>query len=69
MSQQLKQRQREQARAVTWARGLGHGLHDFIDQLVLGDFDWRLWFEDRPTSAFLNAAFDEAQRIEESDHA
>ncbi len=59
-----RQRQREAGR--TWARSLRDDqVHTFSDEQVLGYFDWRCWFDKKPTSAFLRAAFDEAQMREE----
>jgi hypothetical protein len=60
-------RRREQASGKEWARNLGSRLHDFIDAQVLGDFEWIDWgVERKPSGAFMNAAFDEAQYIEET---
>jgi hypothetical protein len=36
------------------------------DQLVLGDFDWRDWFEKKPTPCFLNQLDDERMSWEAS---
>ena len=49
-----------------WARELDMDrVHALIDALVLGDFDWREWLDEKPTNAFISAAFDEAQYREE----
>jgi len=56
----------ERDRGKRFARSLNpRERGDFIDALVLGDYDWRDWFHERPHGAFLNAAFAEAQFLEE----
>lgn len=64
----VREKIRDREKGQKWARGLQkHDVHEFIDQSVLGDFDWRDWFESKPSSVFLNAAFDECQFREELD--
>lgn len=59
-------RSRDRERGTLWARSLAsHDRSEFITQNVLDDFDWTDWFEYKPTSAFINAAFREAQFLEE----
>jgi hypothetical protein len=56
----------DRQRGERWARELGlDQCHALIDALVLGDFDWREWLDDKPSNAFVSAAFDEAQYREE----
>lgn len=58
--------QAEKKRGASWAKGMAMSdVHAFIDALVLDDFDWRDWFDSRPSAPFLNAAFSEAQYREE----
>lgn len=57
---------REREKGRKWARGLQmYDVHQFLDQNVLGDYDWREWFDKKPTGVFVNAAFDECQFREE----
>lgn len=57
---------KERAAGARWADTLRReDLHQFVDDLVLDVFDWRDWFERRPSSAFMNGAFDRAQYREE----
>lgn len=37
-----------------WAQLSPHDRWELGDQFVLGDFDWRDWFDERPTGTFLN---------------
>ncbi len=61
-----EERRRERSRGEKWAKALSsRDVHDFVDQQVLGDFDWRDWFEKKQSSAFINGAFDAAQYREE----
>jgi len=39
---------------------------DLGDDLVLGMFDWRDWFDDPPRPGFVNGAADALQRWEET---
>ncbi len=56
----------ERNRGESWAKGLcSSDLHAFIDALVLGEFDWRDWFDTRPSAPFVNSAFTTAQLREE----
>lgn len=56
----------DRARGERWARELDMDrVHALIDALVLDDFDWREWLDERPSSTFISAAFDEAQYREE----
>ena len=49
-----------------WARELDMDrVHALIDALVLDDFDWREWLDEKPSNAFISAAFDECQYREE----
>lgn len=46
---------RERARAREWFKSLDSlAKWDLGDQLVLGDFDWRDWFDDKPSGVFMN---------------
>lgn len=63
----IQEMQSERNRGAKWARDLSmDAVHAIIDAMVLGDFDWREWLDNRPTAVFLNAAFSEAQYREES---
>jgi hypothetical protein len=67
MASRQRTQERERAAGRAWAdalRWVDLGL--FIDDNVLGCFDWGEWFDDKPTTAFLNAAFDAAQLREET---
>ena len=42
---------KERAKGTKWARSLQKtDVHTFLDQNVLGDFDWHDWFEKKPTN-------------------
>lgn len=63
-----KKIQADRRRAAQWVKALSLvQVHDLLDAMILGSFDWRDYFDDKPTSAFINAAFDEAQYREESE--
>jgi len=63
----VRERMRERKQGVEWARSLHMSdVWIFVDQNVLGDFDWRDWFGKKPTGAFVNAAFGECQHREET---
>lgn len=50
----VRQAMRERARARSWFQGLRRDLKDALgDEFVLGTFDWRNWFDRRPTNVFL----------------
>lgn len=58
--------QNERKRGERWAKGIAMSdVHALIDAMVLDDFDWRDWFDERPSAPFLNAAFNAAQYREE----
>lgn len=60
----VRERMREQTRAKRFVADLDHlgRLSDFMDACVLGDLDWHEWgFEERPSRAFREEAFKEAQ--------
>jgi len=49
----------EYGRGVRWFRRLPYQERNVLgDQLVLGDFDWRDWFEEKPSAAFLRGVDD-----------
>ena len=48
-------------RGRAWARALSSSEVGMLaDALVLGEFDWRDWFLDKPSKEFLRGASDEA---------
>lgn len=58
--------QSERKRGEKWAKDLPmEHVYAIVDAMVLGEFDWRDWFEARPSPVFLNAAFNVAQHREE----
>lgn len=62
------QRDGIRTRARAWIRSLDRAtVGRFLDDNVLGAFDWMDWFDDRPERGFVAAACEEAQRIEECD--
>lgn len=53
---------REYNRGRTWAKQKSLAeIGTFVDAMVLGDYDWRDWFSDKPSSMFLAGAVDEAE--------
>jgi hypothetical protein len=58
--------QRERYRGRAWARAMSdRDVWLWQDAMVLGEFDWRDWFIDKPSAAFIAGASDE---IEYRDH-
>lgn len=56
----------ERKRGASWAEGLYMSdVHALIDAMVLDEFDWRDWFDAKPSAPFLSGAFDAAQSREE----
>jgi len=56
----VRQRAVEKERGRKWFRSLSRWDKDELgNQFVLGDFDWRDWLEQKPSSAFLAGAEDE----------
>ena len=50
----------ETLRGRTWARNLYMcDVSVLADAFVLDDFDWRDWFDDRPSGAFMRGVSDE----------
>ena len=47
---------REREKANRWFQDLDNWQKwELGDQLVLGEFDWREWFEAKPSATFMNA--------------
>ena len=58
----IRTREKEQSRGKTWFNSLSSSdKFSLGDQLVLGEFDWRDWFDSKPSSIFMNAV--EAARM------
>jgi hypothetical protein len=65
-TQTVRERMQERERGSEWAKSLHiTDVWVFVDQNVLGDFDWRDWFNSKPTGAFISAAFEHCQYREE----
>jgi hypothetical protein len=68
MAKHTKTPAQERAAGARWAQQLPlHLVYQFVDAAVLGELDWRDWFDARPSRAFLAGAFDAAQHREETD--
>lgn len=62
----IEQMRNERTRGTRWAKSLAmDDVHMLVDAMVLGEFDWRDWLDERPSAAFVNAAFATAQLREE----
>ena len=62
-----KHRSQERKNGMQWARDLSAWQRSaFIDSQGRGGFDWRDYFNVKPSSLFIDAAFCEALRIERS---
>jgi hypothetical protein len=60
--------QREYARGEAFARNLHMSdVGTLQDAFVLGDFDWRDWFEDKPSRSFIAGLADERSYREQVD--
>ena len=67
MSAALRARAALRTRAEHWIDAMDAETHGrFMDDQILGDFDWRDWFEDKPAPGFLRFAFDHGRRREEA---
>lgn len=63
----LDKKARIESAARKWVEGMDAStLGAFVDALVLGDYDWRDWFSDKPEPGFVNEAFKHAQYLEET---
>lgn len=63
-----KQRTSEIVKAKRFVNSLHRSERwELNDRLVLGDFDWRDYFESRPTGTFLNAVADELSYQEQTE--
>lgn len=57
---------KDRARGERWAKDLPMDhVHAILDAMILGEFDWRDYFDSKPSAPFLNAAFNAAQYREE----
>ena len=63
-----EQARREKTRAAKFFASLTRAQRfDLGDQLVLGEFDWRDWFDAKPTGTFMRA-LDDARMNWECQH-
>lgn len=51
---------------AAWARSLDRRRRgEFLDDQILGAFDWSEWFDDRPAPGFIRGAYEAARDDEE----
>jgi hypothetical protein len=58
---------KEKKKAEKWFKGLSdREIGQIGDDLVLGEFDWRDWLDEKPSSAFKNKLMDLCNNYEET---